>query len=73
MAETGKTAKRNRRVQSKKNSTEIRLVETRYGFRVLIRQGENKVWLNQHHVMAILATVVGKAFEKKEIDEQQEK
>ena len=57
-------------VKKRRNSTEIRLLETKYGIKVLVRQGDNKVWLNQRHIMTILSAVVGKAFEVKEGEEK---
>ena len=66
----GKGAKTTNSKKGRRNATEIRLLETKYGLKVLVKQGSNKVWLNQRHIMAILAAVVGKAFEERASEEQ---
>ena len=33
----------------KKSSFAIRVVDTKYGIRVLIQQGDNRVWLSERH------------------------
>jgi translation initiation factor 1 (eIF-1/SUI1) len=46
----------------------IRLVETRYGKRVLIEQGQNRVWLREADVVQLLSVLAREAFGK-EVEE----
>jgi len=59
MAEGEKTYK-------KRNGTEIRLLETRYGVKILVKQGTNKVWLSQNHIMEIFSAILTKAFQSQQ-------
>ena len=52
----------------RKNTTEIRLLDTKFGVKVLVKQGENRVWLNQRHIITIITAVVGRAFEERSED-----
>jgi hypothetical protein len=44
----------------------IRLVETRFGKRILIEQGSNRVWLREADVVQLLSVLAREAFGGKE-------
>jgi len=50
----------------------IRLVETRFGKRILIEQGQNRVWLREADVVQLLSVLAREAFGVKE-EEKAEK
>ena len=48
------------------NGTEIRLVQTRFGLRVFVKQRDNRVWLSERHIAIIFNAVLEKAFSSRE-------
>jgi len=50
----------------KKSSFAIRVVDTKYGIRVLIQQGDNRVWLSERHLTMLFQVLLGKIFEGEE-------
>ena len=66
MGESGKNVKRVEKQKGEKNGTEIRVLETRYGLRVLVRQGGNKVWLSEAHLATLFNALLARVFGGKE-------
>ena len=58
-----KPAKRGARTVSRRNGFEVRVVETRYGLRVLIRQGDNRVWLGERHLAMLFNAILARVFQ----------
>jgi hypothetical protein len=44
----------------------IRLIETKYGRRVLVEQGQNRVWLREADIVQLLTILAREAFGVKE-------
>lgn len=47
----------------------VRLIETKYGKRILIEQGQNRVWLREADVVQLLSVLAREAFGKEEVEE----
>jgi hypothetical protein len=47
----------------------IRLIETKYGKRVLIEQGQNRLWLREADIVQLLTVLAREAFGKEEVEE----
>jgi hypothetical protein len=47
----------------------VRLIETKYGKRVLIEQGQNRLWLREADIVQLLTILAREAFGKEEVEE----
>ena len=45
-----------------KNSFEARVVETRYGRRLLVRVGDERVWLGEREVRELFSAIIDAVF-----------
>ena len=50
----------------RRNGFEVRVLQTKYGIKVLVRQGDNKVWLSQRHLALLFSTLLAEIFGKGE-------
>lgn len=58
-----------KRKSGRANSFKVSVLTTKYGVRVLIRQGDNKVWLNERHLNILFQALLEKIFS---VDEKKE-
>ena len=61
-----KTSGKGRSKAKKANKFGVSVLTTKYGVRVLIRQGENKVWLSERHLNILFQALLEKIFSKTE-------
>jgi len=59
---TTKKAQRKQKKSQRKNGFGYAFIQTKYGKRILITQGENKIWLREEDLIAILNDVISRAF-----------
>jgi len=48
--------------KKRNNGFEVRVIETRYGLKVLVRQGDQKVWLNERHLNILFQALLARVF-----------
>jgi len=56
------SGKAGKRAPAKKNGFEVRVIETRYGLRVLVRQGDSKVWLRERDLAVLFNVLLARVF-----------
>jgi len=44
------------------NGFEVRVLQTRYGVKVLVRQGDNRVWLNERQLGILFQALMARIF-----------
>ncbi|MCD6563827.1 MAG: hypothetical protein J7K23_07955 [Thermoproteales archaeon] len=50
----------------KGNNFEVRILETKYGLKVMVRQGNNRVWLNENHLVMVFQAILDRIFKPNE-------
>lgn len=50
----------------KGNNFEVRILETKYGLKVMVRQGNNRVWLNENHLVMVFQAILDRIFKSNE-------